>query len=222
MKIIALGDTHGRDYWKEVVNQEFDHIVFIGDYFDSFDIPGDKQVQNFLDIIAFRDSLPDKVTLLLGNHEYHYLDVNEIYTGFQNGYQYMIRDVLLPNLKKLQICKILDDVFFTHAGITTSFLKKHMIIEGHIEQGLNDLFTYKPLSFKVIQDGYRSDNSPIWVRPEALYPKRIRKTQVVGHTSVSFIKEPQYEYPVYYIDVLGKCKQYLTIENKEFKINVIR
>ena len=56
MKTIAIGDVHGRSLWKLIVNQEqdADRIVFIGDYFDSFDIKGEEQLNNFLDIIEFK------------------------------------------------------------------------------------------------------------------------------------------------------------------------
>jgi predicted phosphodiesterase len=39
MKLIALGDTHGRSKWKEIVEKEndADKIIFIGDYFDAKD-----------------------------------------------------------------------------------------------------------------------------------------------------------------------------------------
>ncbi|NBP57427.1 metallophosphoesterase, partial [bacterium] len=40
MKTIFIGDIHGRSIWKEIVEQEKpDRVIFIGDYFDSFDIP---------------------------------------------------------------------------------------------------------------------------------------------------------------------------------------
>ena len=28
MKIITIGDLHGRDYWKEFLNQDFDEAIF--------------------------------------------------------------------------------------------------------------------------------------------------------------------------------------------------
>ena len=35
MKLIAIGDTHGRDVWKKIVNKELregvDKIIFIGE-----------------------------------------------------------------------------------------------------------------------------------------------------------------------------------------------
>jgi len=39
MKTIFIGDIHGQDTWKKIVESENpDRVVFIGDYFDSFDI----------------------------------------------------------------------------------------------------------------------------------------------------------------------------------------
>lgn len=39
MKIVAIGDIHGRDIWEDIVKKEHDadKIVFVGDYFDTRD-----------------------------------------------------------------------------------------------------------------------------------------------------------------------------------------
>ena len=51
MKLIAIGDIHGRDIWKQIVETEQpDTVVFVGDYFDSFNIPGIDQIHNFKNI----------------------------------------------------------------------------------------------------------------------------------------------------------------------------
>jgi len=83
-KIIVLGDTHGRSKWKEVLRKEPDatKVVFLGDYFDSFDIPFEEQVENFTNILALKKEDPDKIVLLLGNHDFQYLPyVTEHYSG---------------------------------------------------------------------------------------------------------------------------------------------
>ncbi len=36
MKIITIGDIHGRDFWKKILEEPMDQLVFIGDYFDSY------------------------------------------------------------------------------------------------------------------------------------------------------------------------------------------
>ena len=48
MKIIAIGDIHGRSIWKNIVSaNSYDKVVFLGDYFDSFDIHTLDQIDNF-------------------------------------------------------------------------------------------------------------------------------------------------------------------------------
>jgi predicted phosphodiesterase len=84
-KILVIPDIHGRDYWKKVVNQhidDVDQIVFLGDYFDSFDIKPLFQIHNFKEIMEIRKMFSDKVITLIGNHDYHYLRfTNSQYSG---------------------------------------------------------------------------------------------------------------------------------------------
>lgn len=69
MKTLFLGDIHGRDIWKDIINKENpDKVIFIGDYFDSFNILWDIQLLNFLDIMEFKKNSEKEVITLLGNH----------------------------------------------------------------------------------------------------------------------------------------------------------
>ena len=56
MRIIALGDTHGRQYWKVLAQQgDFDKLVLVGDYFDTHDdVTPQQQLDNFEDIMAMK------------------------------------------------------------------------------------------------------------------------------------------------------------------------
>jgi len=86
MKTIVLGDTHGRSIWKEIVSQEkADRVIFIGDYFDSFDIEPVVQQHNFKEIIEFKEKGECEVILLIGNHDFHYLPMGETYSGYKHG-----------------------------------------------------------------------------------------------------------------------------------------
>ena len=77
-KTIYIGDIHGRDVWGEIVakHDDADNIVFIGDYFDSFDIPAVIQLDNIKKIVEFKKKreldTSRKVYLLIGNHDIHY------------------------------------------------------------------------------------------------------------------------------------------------------
>lgn len=76
MKILALGDVHGRRFWKEPFEKyidEVDKVIFIGDYMDMYpneNIMYDDAINNFNEIIEAKRKYPDKVILLLGNHKY--------------------------------------------------------------------------------------------------------------------------------------------------------
>ena len=97
MKTVIIADVHGRDLWKQIVAQESDanRFVFLGDYFDSFDIPGLIQMHNFKEIIEFKETSGKEVIMLVGNHDYHYFpEINDTSTS---GYQYR----LAPAIKLL-------------------------------------------------------------------------------------------------------------------------
>ena len=104
MKTIVIGDVHGRSLWKQIVNQEnADRVIFIGDYFDSFDIKGEDQISNFLDIIEYKKSSGKEVIMLIGNHDHHYFPEigNTGTSGYQSMFSYQISPVLDANREHL-------------------------------------------------------------------------------------------------------------------------
>lgn len=76
-KILIIPDVHGRQFWKKAVGSgDYDKVVFLGDYLDPYpdERIGELTAQhNFEDILSYYDQHPDKVVLLLGNHDLHYL-----------------------------------------------------------------------------------------------------------------------------------------------------
>jgi hypothetical protein len=228
MKTIILGDTHGREDWKEIVQQDFDKVIFIGDYFDSFNIPYNQQMNNFLDILEFKKQNKEKVILLIGNHDYHYtkeaMSRGEYYSGFQSGVSFQIQYCLMEALKEdlLQLCYIQDKFLFSHAGITKTWLKNTGYIGGDpLEIFINGLFKYQPLNFAFTKGSnyspYGDDicQTPIWVRPKSLQNDRIDYyTQVVGHTQQNNIVIKENIILIDYIE----NSQYLIIEDGEAKV----
>lgn len=223
MTTIVLGDTHGRDAWKKIVNtEEFDRIIFIGDYFDSYDIPFEKQGNNFLDIIEYKKSGEKEVILLFGNHDYHYLPgIYEHYSGFQHLNGPTIGIMLKDNLKELSMAYTFNNILFTHAGVTNTFLKNNEWGGESLVGWLNDLFHFKPLSFFFNGwNPYGDDisQSPIWVRPRSLMQdsKSLGLIQIVGHTQQNQIdiKGKSTGGKYYFIDTLGTSKEFLIITDE--------
>ena len=59
MKTVYIGDIHGLTSWEKIVrdNPNADNYVFVGDYFDSFDISGIEQLFNVENIVRFKKIL---------------------------------------------------------------------------------------------------------------------------------------------------------------------
>ena len=241
MKLVAIGDIHGRDIWKQIIakEQDADEFVFVGDYFDSFTVKGLDQINNFLDIIEFKKQSKVPVTLIIGNHDYHYYPgIDETGTsGYQTLLAPSIKHVVGDNKQHLQAAYQSGEFVFTHAGLSSEWLDD--IIEDwnvdNVVDKVNELFQYQPgliayRSFKMVNEtewygaqgyGNESFQSPIWIRPSALMTankKTLRKKiiQVVGHTPQDNIdiegKSTGGRY--YFIDTLEYNQgQYLIVED---------
>jgi hypothetical protein len=242
-KTLVLGDTHGRSFWKLAVNLEDpDRVIFIGDYFDSFDINSETQLNNFLDILEFKKRSGKEVVLLIGNHDHHYFP--EIgYTG-TSGYQqvgkYQIEPVIDANRQHLQIAYQFNNYLFSHAGVSTVFMDDIFGKGGwNIDQvsvELNELFRYKPHAFTFNGwDPYGNDDkqTPIWIRPTALMRAnkntelKNKYIQIFGHTQTESINLNHIKKAAggkyYNIDCLGAYRgEYLIIQNDKIKVGSIR
>jgi hypothetical protein len=240
MKTVILGDTHGRPHWKQIVASESpDRVIFIGDYFDSFDNTAVEQMHNFQEIIDWKQSGQSEVIMLIGNHDYHYMrGVTQYYSGYQSGARPAIEQLLYENRQHMQMCYQMGDFLFTHAGVSYDWLKINKW-EGweSVEEKVNDLWEYTPNVFGFAgRDPYGDStiSSPIWIRPYSLQ-KANRDTlrdqfiQVVGHTTQGKIdtegKSTGGRY--YYIDTLGTSGEYMILEqistdNGEIKFNTYK
>jgi hypothetical protein len=238
MKNIYIGDIHGRTSWKTIVEDHPDatNVVFVGDYFDSYDsYSTEQQIINLQEIINYKTSTKTKVTLLIGNHDHHYWPgVGYSGTsGYQSGGAVAIENFLSENKHHFQIATSIGNVLCTHAGVSPQFLeickwdRKENVVDF-----LNDVFLYRPISFKFNGSdpyGYDTYQTPIWIRPSALQQVNKQDTiikdqyiQIVGHTQQQSIdiegKSTGGKY--YYIDTLP-YQQYLVEEDGKFKIDFL-
>lgn len=230
LKHIIFGDIHGRNNWYPIVKKYIDDnnviFVFIGDYFDSFDLPVNQQITVFNHILSLKDEYPERFILLFGNHDYHYLSfVTEKYPGYSPILQMNIGYTLDSafNKRVFDVVYQYDNVLFSHAGITKTFIKNYGIKnDKYLTIKLNELLYYKPNAFcfnnNSINDfsGDDINQSPLWVRPNSLSKDYIKGyKQVVGHTvqkdGVKVIKNK-----IYIVDCLWM--QYLVYENNDFEI----
>ena len=223
MKIIALGDTHGRSLWKEIVskNEDAGKIIFIGDYFDTHDrgYSANRQIENFKDIVNFKRANPEKVVLLLGNHDFHYLnEIAETYSGYQWHYRQDINDVLQPAVNEglIQMSFVYGDYIFTHAGVTKTWVQNNNIDVDNLQESINNLFKTNISKFKFTMgsnfNNYGDDvtQPPIWVRPKSLASDMLEgKICVVGHTTQNKLTR---DGNIILIDTIGTSGEFLTLE----------
>ena len=122
MSLKIIPDIHSRDYYKSILSNTTDKIIFLGDYEDPYPYEGiapEKSIDVMMEIFSFAQDNPDRIILLLGNHSYPY------YKKFRGESRYDWR-----NAKTLeQIYDEFRDLFkiaywdeetqtmFTHAGI---------------------------------------------------------------------------------------------------------
>jgi predicted MPP superfamily phosphohydrolase len=164
MKIIAIGDIHGRSFWKDLTKEPTDQLVFIGDYFDAYDIwiTPEEEIANFKDIVTLKRDNPDTVTLLIGNHDYHYLNgVNQHYSRFNDAAAPAIREVLEDALDVMQICYVYNDVVFNHAGLTKTWCHNNNIDLNNLETSVNQKFTKDKRAFGFVRGIGDDDGSDV-------------------------------------------------------------
>jgi hypothetical protein len=245
MRTVVIGDTHGRSNWKLAIHQEKpDRVIFIGDYFDSFELSGVEQIHNFKQIIQYKEDNPQvEVVLLIGNHDHHYFpEVGYTGTsGFQRTLAPSITQVVDENRHHLQMAYSFGDYLFTHAGVSPVFMDQVFGPDGwsieNVVVDLNELFRYKPRAFDfngLESSGDNATQTPIWIRPRSLmsankkHPKGLKKEyiQIVGHTQmqkIDLIGSDKFTGGRYYfIDTMDTSGQYLVIEDGKLTTNSVR
>lgn len=189
MKIIVLGDIHGRTCWKDVVKQHFnaDKYIFLGDYVSTHEnISAKQQCDNLREILDFKAENPDKVVLLRGNHDmqhlgYHWAECSG-YDKKVYEYMFAIKDEFLS---KTQWIFINDNIVFSHAGVSNVWLENLGLTD------ISDINTLEPSEkfgfWPCKMSDYHGDSSTqpcTWIRPWTLLEYSVPGyTYIVGHTS---------------------------------------
>lgn len=168
MKVLAVGDIHTKMWIIDLVEsviEDYDAVVFCGDYADDFNTPGIRSIETWKKLMGLQEKYGN-VHLVKGNHDFIYVHRTPT---LQSGYDYLTQTLIdAPEngrlrawLRDLPEIQVIDGVTYSHAGITNDWDKND--IQGDI-----------------VKDFWR-DNSPIWVRPQ--YKNDYKNIpQVFGHT----------------------------------------
>ena len=267
MKVLSLGDIHGRDkwmfhthgspyefnlwkisvengapaddeFWNEFPYMEYDKIVFVGDYVDSFELGNKVILRNLENIIFFKRMLPDKVVLLLGNHDVQYIVQNEICSGYRSEMRPDLANLFNDNKDIFQLAYQVNSEkgihLWTHAGVTREWLKDtkreifspkyrlYPVIEEYENSDIADLLNIlweirndRIFNIDAHSGGFDLWAGPIWVRPDILSHFYIEGVnQIVGHTPHKAIRiDELVNSKHYYIDRLfGKDDEVLILD----------
>lgn len=190
MKTLIIGDVHGYDTWKSLIEKESpDKVIFLGDYFDSFALSGDVQADNFKEIIKYKEKHKDSTILLLGNHDYHYLMIGVNYSGYKPTTKFLAQPLLEDAVDRglMEIIHVKDGVIYSHAGVSEYWLKNVSGV-NKLEDIVFGKLNLDTLDWNGIKGfnpyGDTISNSPIWIRPYSLSKDMLKGyDQVVGHTT---------------------------------------
>jgi len=258
MKTLTIGDIHGRNSWMELTHgslnnfrewkfnvehgqrvdspyfnhhpyMQYDKIVFVGDYMDSFDVSNTDMKLNFLDIVFFKQQLKDRVVLLWGNHDIQYIIDGQQCSGFRPEILYDIRALLrhyhdLFTMAYEETDSAGQRYLWTHAGVTSGWMEKldealfgpkpsrfrDLLLERNPQtaaEKINVAWEFNlPELYMVDSDsgGYDRWAGPLWVRPKKLNNFPLPDyNQIVGHTQRKKITKTAVhnEKIHYYVDV---------------------
>lgn len=143
-QILVIPDVHGRTFWKEAVEKNPNlPVVFLGDYLDPYSaekISEKDALVNFQEILEYKKANMERVTLLLGNHELHYLDMELEFSRKDTVYASFIHDMLYENLSLFRLVTFAQGdsktFLFSHAGILKPWLNKHF---PNVANNVNDV-----------------------------------------------------------------------------------
>ena len=151
-KYLIIPDVHGRTFWKEAVGspEQYERIIFGGDYVDPYpseEITPEMALDNLHELSEWCAET-DNVTLLLGNHDAHYLYDTFRLLGKGSRYDDMfvepMRAFERAHRDKIRlaehVCSAGRDIMISHAGITVRWLADHvdLLLSGQTEPSVDD------------------------------------------------------------------------------------
>lgn len=233
MNIITIPDLHGKNNWKHFNIEDYDKVVFLGDYVDSKEEVSDKkEIENLEEIIEFKLKHPDKVVLLLGNHDIHYL-YYPLYraSSFNERIQNVLTALFKSHKDLFAYAFQMGNHLWTHAGVSNAWFRSHISVfekltkkdtRSEIASILNEMELHY-LDALASSSPTRGGSAPyggiLWAdKSETVKDYLPLMHQYVGHSRVPAIERIGDEMSsIYYLDCLNSQERFFiqTIEGAD-------
>lgn len=206
--MIIIPDIHGRWFWQQPVKENLgkEQILFLGDYLDPYHgerISSEQAFRQLEYLVEFKQLHPDDITLLLGNHDIHYLTPMGRGSRFDYVHGAWYNMFFRQHADLFQLACETEaggrKYLFSHAGILAGWIERHRKdLDGATPQTvsrvLNDMWldhsTWLTL-FSILADipesrwGSAPYGSPVWsdvqdMRTDA--PELPGYYQIFGHS----------------------------------------
>ena len=198
--LLVIPDVHGRNFWREAVNRRnWSHVLFLGDYTDPYPhehITVEDAYASLLDIIGFARTAPSEVTLLLGNHDMHYM--SNMFKRLAKGSRYshrMAERYIAAFRGNYQLFGLAFEAeyegercLFTHAGVVPEWYDSHARLIGTLSaDNLNALATTAEGVMALSDVGWSRGGlapagGPLWADCDEMRAREGWPYQVFGHT----------------------------------------
>lgn len=238
MKILSIPDVHGvTSRWNKpnLLRKDWDKIVFTGDYTDvvrGHEVDDEEMIRNLELIILYKRSNPNKVELLLGNHDiqYFFRDGEKFSCSRYNpSIRRELHNMFFANRRLFSIAFQEDNFLWTHAGVTAGWIKENAeamtscgFLPGtnNYAGALNNMMNTRYNDLLHAVSAYRGGSAkwggPTWadkMETEQSMIDGIR--QIVGHTPVEDLKfKGGNRGGIVYTDCLGESDKYLVVDTK--------
>lgn len=195
---IAIGDVHGLDLWRDVVEAHPEcGVVFLGDYLDPYGyVHKGKLLDNLRAIMQLKRDRPEDVVLLLGNHDLHYFcDEACVGTRFDMEIAADASKLFLDNIHLFQYAFQDGEYLFTHAGVSQECFDNDFCGDAArqiADQLNNPAADQVPALLRVgyARGGRACDTGGIfWADKSELEEPLYGFTQIVGHNRVAEVTE---------------------------------
>lgn len=218
MKWITIGDIHGRDNWKSIDINQYDKVIFMGDYVDGREELD--ELKNLEEIIDLKLNHPDKVVLLVGNHDlqYHWHSSRRLRI-YKEKYALDYQRLFKQYEEHFQLSYYAFDHLWIHAGVTTRWIQ-YMQMHGHdfsecktkdLSIQLNRLFEKgcKELYSVGKARGGNDVGGPFWADISELKSSAAPIHQIVGHNKSEMPMHHELERGSFRMtDCLTHCNQF--------------